>query len=177
MEGIIAQTFGLNYPDRILSLILCGSFVGGLKRISSDLKVLKELSLIASPTPDMTERDRTLKLLYLLYSAEYIEENLDAFIKDETYSDYPTPSYALNRQSNVIAGFDSYARLNKIKFPVLVMTGLDDALVPAANSDILGERIPQAQLIRIHGCGHGFLKQKTDEAIRHVLRFLEEVDN
>ena len=28
----------------------------------------------------------------------------------------------------------------------------------------------------IPGCGHGFLKQNTEEATEHVLRFLEKVD-
>jgi pimeloyl-ACP methyl ester carboxylesterase len=176
MGGIITQTFGLNYPEKTLSLVLCGTQAGGIHRISSDPQVQLDLALIANPLPEMTERDRTIKLLYLLYSADYVEKNLEKLIADETYSDYPTPTYALNRQSQAIAGFDSYDSLPDMKFPVLVMTGTDDVLVPPENSGILAERIPNAELIRISGCGHGFLKQKTRESVLNILQFLDKVD-
>lgn len=176
MGGIITQSFGLKYPERILSLILCGTQAGGIHRISSDPKVQMDLALIANPLPEMTERDRTIKLLYLLYSAEYVEANLEALVEDETYSDYPTPAYALIRQSQAIAGFNSYDRLPEMKYPVLVMTGTEDVLVPPENSDMLAELIPDADLVKISGCGHGFLKQKTLEAVGHILGFLGKVD-
>ena len=176
MGGIVTQSFGLKYPDRTLSLVLCGTQAGGLHRISSDPKVQMDLALIANPLPEMTERDRTIKLLYLLYSAEYVDENLEALIEDETYSDYPTPDYALIRQSQAIAGFNSYDRLPEMRYPVLVMTGTEDVLVPPENSDMLAERIPDAELVKIPGCGHGFLKQKTLEAVVHILGFLGKVD-
>ena len=176
MGGIITQTYGLNYPEKTLSLVLCGTQAGGLHRINSDPKVQMDLALIANPLPEMTERDRTIKLLYLLYSAEYVKANLEALLLDETYSDYPTPDYALVRQSQAIAGFDSYDRLPEMKYPVLVMTGTEDVLVPSENSDILAERIHDAALVKIPGCGHGFLKQKTGEAVEHILGFLGKVD-
>jgi pimeloyl-ACP methyl ester carboxylesterase len=176
MGGIITQTFGLNYPERTMSLVLCGTQAGGLNRVSSNPQVQMDLALIANPLPEMTERDRTIKLLYLLYSAEYVDANLESLVKDETYSEYPTPSYALNRQSQAIAGFDSYDRLPDMSFPVLVMAGMDDVLVPRENSELLASRIPDAELVKIPGCGHGFLKQKTGEAVEHILRFLDKVD-
>jgi pimeloyl-ACP methyl ester carboxylesterase len=177
MGGIITQTFGLNYPERTLSLILCGTQPGGFHRISSDPKVQMELALIANPTSEMTERDRTVKLLYLLYSSEYVEDNLEELIEDEKYSENPTPNYALNRQSEAIAGFEGYNMLPEVTVPVLVLTGTDDILVPPENSELLAEQIPNAELVKVRGCGHGFLKQKTEEAVGHMLRFLEKVDN
>ena len=91
-------------------------------------------------------------------------------------SDYPTPDYALMRQSGAIAGLDSYDRLPMMSFPVLVMAGMDDVLVPPGNSEILAERIPKAELVRLPDCGHGFLKQKTSEAVAYILGFLGKVD-
>ena len=176
MGGIITQAFGLNYPEKTLSLILCGTQPGGFHRITSDPLVHMDLAVIANPPPGMTERDRTIKLLYLLYPSDYVDANLEALIEDETYSEYPTPSYALNRQSEAIAGFDSYDRLPEMNYPVLVMTGTEDKLVPPGNSEVLAEWIPDATMVMIHGCGHGFLKQETDEAVWHILRFLDRVD-
>jgi len=176
MGGIVAQALALSYPDKVWSLVLCGTNPGGIHRISSSIHVQTELALIASPLPEMTERDRTVKLLYLLYSRGYVEENLEELILDETYSDYPTPDYALMRQSQAIAGFDSYDRLPNLRTPTLVMTGENDVLVPPGNSETLAERIPGAELVKIPGAGHGFLKQRTDEAVPKILGFLKRVD-
>jgi 3-oxoadipate enol-lactonase len=176
MGGAITQTFGVNYPDMAKSLVVCGASAGGEHSISSDPQVRMDLALIANPLPEMTERDVTIKLLYLLYSKDYVEENLEALVKDETYSDYPTPSFALMNQSHAIGTLDTYRHLPEMKMPVLVLTGEADALVPAMNSEKIAAKIPNSQLVMIPGCGHGFLKQKTDEAVAHILSFLEKVD-
>jgi pimeloyl-ACP methyl ester carboxylesterase len=176
MGGAITQTFGVNYPERTLSLVICGASAGRENSVSSDPKVQMDLALIANPSPEITVRDVTIKLLYLLYSKEYVEGHLEDLVKDETYSDYSTPSHALMNQSHAISTMDTYQHLPDIKVPVLVMTGDEDVLVPPENSEKIASRIPGSELLMIPGCGHGFLKQKTGEAIGHVLRFLEKVD-
>lgn len=176
MGGAITQTFGVNYPDSVLSLVICGASAGRENSVSSDPKIQMDLALIANPTPVMTERDVTVKLLYLLYSKEYVEENLEELVLDETYSDYPTPSFALMNQSHAISTLNAYPYLPELKVPVLVITGNEDVLVPPENSEIIASRIPGSELVMIPGCGHGFLKQKTEESVGHILRFLEKVD-
>lgn len=57
-----------------------------------------------------------------------------------------------------------------------MMTGEDDALVSPGNSEILADRMPGAELVNIPGAGHGFLKQRTDEAVPTRLRFLRRGD-
>jgi 3-oxoadipate enol-lactonase len=175
MGGAITQTFGMNYPETVKSLVVCGASAGGEHSISSDPQIHMDLALIANPLPEMTQRDVTIKLLYLLYSNEYVEANLEALVADETYSDYQTPSFALMNQSAAIGTMSTYQHLPEMNMPVLVITGVDDKLVPAKNSEKIASRIPNSKLVMIPGCGHGFLKQKTDEAVAHILKFLEEV--
>lgn len=176
MGGAITQTFGINYPETVLSLIICGASAGRDNSVSSDPKVQMDLALIANPLPEMTVRDVTVKLLYLLYSKEYVEEHLEELVHDETYSDYPTPSFALMNQSHAISTLNSYSHLPELKVPVLVLTGDEDVLVPPENSEKIASQISCSELVVIPGCGHGFLKQKTDEAVGHILRFLDNVD-
>ena len=57
-----------------------------------------------------------------------------------------------------------------------MMTGEDDALVPPGNSEILAERMPGAELVKIPRADHGFLKQRTDETVPTILGFLRRVD-
>lgn len=176
MGGIITQMFGINYPENTLSLILCGTTPGGEYHLNLDPQIQTDLALIAKPLPEMTERDRTILLLYLLYSKNYVENNLEALIEDETYTENPTPTHALLRQSEAIAGFDSYDRLPEVQVPCLVMTGEDDLLVPSVNSEIIYERLENAELVKIPDSGHGFLKQKTVDVVPLILDFLEKVD-
>jgi len=176
MGGMVAQAVAIDYPEKVSSMVLCGTGPGGLHRVGSSVHVQTELALIANPLPEMTERDRTVKLLYLLYPRDYVDANLEALILDETYVDHPTPDYALHRQSQAIAGFDSYDQLPHLRMPVLVMTGEDDALVPPGNSETLAARIPAAELVKIPDAGHGFLKQRPDEAVPTILGFLKRVD-
>ena len=79
-------------------------------------------------------------------------------------------------QSHAISTLNSYAHLSNLKVPVLILTGDDDVLVPRENSEKIASQIPGSELVTIPGCGHGFLKQKTDEAVGHILRFLDNVE-
>ncbi len=66
------------------------------------------------------------------------------------------------------AGVDQTA----IDRPTLVITGTDDNVVDARNSDLLAGRIPGAQLVRIEGTGHLFFWERPDEVVKIVTEFL-----
>ena len=66
--------------------------------------------------------------------------------------------------------------LPRITCPTLIIVSRNDHVVPPENSEKIASQISDSELVMIPGCGHGFLKQKTGEAIGHVLRFLEKVD-
>ena len=76
MGGMVAQAVAIDHPEKVSSLVLCGTGPGGLHRVGSNVHVQTELALIANPLPEMTERDRTVKLLYLLYPRDYVDANL-----------------------------------------------------------------------------------------------------
>lgn len=60
----------------------------------------------------------------------------------------------------------------RIDRPTLVLTGTDDNVVDARNSELLAERIPGARLERIEGAGHLFFWERPDEVVRIVTEFL-----
>ena len=176
MGGILAQAVAVYHPARVKSLILCATSTGGRSRVPRDPSVAAELVKIGDPPPGMTERDVTVALLRLLYPRGYVEENLKALVAEETYTDHPTPAYALRRQSEAIAGFDAYDELPSLDVPALVMAGGEDQLTPPENSRILAARLRDAELVVLPGPGHGFLKQDTRLAVRHILAFTSRVD-
>ena len=53
------------------------------------------------------------------------------------------------------------------------MTGDDDRVIPAANSDLLASEIPNARLVVIPGAGHLFFVERPDETLAELRAFLD----
>ena len=82
----------------------------------------------------------------------------------------------------VVETHDVLGRLCEIGQPTLVLTGMEDVLIPPQNSRLIAERIPHARLIEYADAGHGFLEetemQAIDDALTEALRvyaFLREI--
>jgi len=67
---------------------------------------------------------------------------------------------------------DAFDRLGEILHPTLIVTGVDDAIIPPANSRLLAERIPNAQLVVLPGARHDFTTDQPVESGRAVVEFL-----
>jgi pimeloyl-ACP methyl ester carboxylesterase len=55
---------------------------------------------------------------------------------------------------------------------VLVITGIEDRMMPSENSRLLAEAIPGARLHMVEGAGHAFYQEKPEEVNRVLLEFL-----
>ena len=176
MGGILAQVFALEHPDRVTSLILCGTTCSGPHSVPVSEDAQRDLAVIANPPPEMPQEEPMKLLFNLLYTPGYVEENLDRLIEEEKSWSNSTPPETLAKQYAAIAMVDNYDRLVEIGAPTLVLTGDRDILVPPENSEILARGIPQAQLHVIPGAGHGFLKEFTGEAVEVIRDFLNGVE-
>jgi len=65
--------------------------------------------------------------------------------------------------------------LHRIKLPALVVWGDDDKIMPPANAALWCERLPDARLVMVEGCGHLPHVEQAPLVARHVRRFLEGV--
>jgi len=68
---------------------------------------------------------------------------------------------------------ERYAYLNLIDHATLVVTGLRDIVLPAINSFILADKIPNAHLIAYPNSGHGAYAQYHDLFIKQTSLFLD----
>ena len=68
---------------------------------------------------------------------------------------------------------DRYADLDLIRHPALVVTGLRDIVLPAINSFILADKIPNAHLIAYPESGHGAYAQYHDLFVKQASLFLD----
>jgi pimeloyl-ACP methyl ester carboxylesterase len=172
MGGMIAQHFALNYPQRVISLILGCTFCGGVHSIQTkpeSMAALFDFERFKKMTPEEFVR----QLIPFLFSQEFIAKNPDIVEKRVAKSlEYPTPLHGFTRQAMAMMGHDTYELLPEIKLPTLVIAGDNDRLIPFENSRILASRIPKAELVIIKGAGHEFFIEDAEEANKIILSFL-----
>ncbi|MCJ7576088.1 MAG: alpha/beta hydrolase [Dehalococcoidia bacterium] len=174
LGGMIAQHFALNYPRRVLSLILGCTNCGGVHSIQpkpESLAALFDYEGFKKMTPEEVVR----QAMPFCYSQKFMKEHPDIVDKRVAKQlEYPTPRHGAARQAEAVMGHDTYKLLPKIEAPTLVIAGDNDRLIPAENSRILASRIPKAELVIIEGPGHEFFIEDAEEVNKMVLGFLEQ---
>jgi pimeloyl-ACP methyl ester carboxylesterase len=171
MGGMIAQHFALNYPQRVISLILGCTFCGGLHSIQP--KPESMAALFDFERLKKSPEEFVRQLIPFLLSQECIEKNPDIVEKMVAkYLEYPTPVHGARNQAAAVMGHDTYELLPEIKSPTLVIAGDNDRAIPVENSRILSSRIPEAELVIIKGAGHLFFTEDAEEANKVVISFL-----
>jgi pimeloyl-ACP methyl ester carboxylesterase len=94
------------------------------------------------------------------YTAKYIAQHRDLLEASiPRLLKHPTPPFAFKRQFDGTNTLKTFDRLSQIKAPTLVITGAEDVLIPAKNSEIIAAQIPGAKLHIIPGVGHAFMSE------------------
>ena len=174
MGGMIAQELAIRYPARVSSLVLMCTTPGGphsagyQQMMEAGAEVLEAGSLEALMTPE-----RLQESMLLAFTPEYLASPGPTFQQMAiTTVQFPQTLVGMKGQLAAVRDHDAYDRLSRIAAPTLVMAGTEDTLVAVANSPILAERIPNAELRMFQGLRHGFNIEKPDEVNAVVLEFL-----
>jgi pimeloyl-ACP methyl ester carboxylesterase len=72
---------------------------------------------------------------------------------------------------------DSTPLLDDISVPTLILTGADDAIIPAPEAALMNSRIPDARHVSIENAGHMPMVEKHAEFTGAIRDFLEELQN
>jgi pimeloyl-ACP methyl ester carboxylesterase len=159
MGGMLVQLMAIYYPERVLSLNILFSHVGG--RDKTDPSLLHYTRFLKRPRSQSPE-DRADHMIwfinYLSHGAyaehmdkvrEYI---LCSYERNGVHDDrgMPRQAAAVMRAPSRVEG------LKKIRCPTLVMHGGMDPLIPVANGYHLAELIPSAKLVIFPKLGHDF---------------------
>jgi 3-oxoadipate enol-lactonase len=172
MGGMIAQEFAINYPERVISLILGCTECGGKNAVPQTKEALN--FLFGPEMAKLSPAERARKTPPWLWNQEFIDKHPKAVeIYIETTAKFPTPPHGYASQARAIRGHDTYDQLPHIKAPTLVIAGDADRIIPAGNSKILASRIPGAKLVMLKNSGHGFFGDAARESIGAILDFLK----
>ncbi len=166
MGGMIAQEFALQYPQRVLSLILGCTAAGGPTAVRADA----EATRLLMRRDKMSSEEAAEAAVPFIYDQstprEWIEEDLA--IRRPWF---PSPEgYAAQLQG--ILAWEAYSRLAQIVAPTMVIHGESDRLVPPGNANLIAERIPGAKLVMIPRASHLFLTDQPEAAHRAILDFM-----
>jgi pimeloyl-ACP methyl ester carboxylesterase len=171
MGGMIAQEFALRHPTRTATLTLGCTTAGGAHSVPPPPESLKVLT---APREGVSPEEIIRRGWPLAYTTKYIAENratLEAGIP--RLLKYPTPPFAFQRQLEATYTLKTYDRLPQINAPTLVITGAQDVLIPAKNSEILAAQIPGAKLHIIPGVGHAFMAEGRDAFMKVFVPFVK----
>ena len=167
MGGMIGQWLAIKYPEKVSKLVMgCSSAsrdeVGNL--------ILRTGREIASK---VGMKAVWIMALYLGYTREYIEKNIGSL--NGVMDAIPEDADALRGyigQSYAVEGHDTTDLLNRIKATTLVMMGESDMTTAPRRTRELAALIPNSRLKAFEGVGHGFWRERQEEADSLVLDFL-----
>lgn len=151
MGGLIAQDFAADFPQRVQSLTIGGSFAAA----SNYLRLLLEFrrDVLQKLGPAAYCRFQTLSTT----PHELFEDQLDQVLEKEARS--------LNASSNVqvvadrinaILDFDRSSSLGALRMPVMVLAAEDDSFVPWQDSRRLSSLFDRAEFRLLENGGHFF---------------------
>jgi pimeloyl-ACP methyl ester carboxylesterase len=174
LGGFVAQQLALDRPDFVRRVILAGTGPEGGEGMANFTPEVARAATRPEPTAE--------SFLFLFFAPNETSQIAGkAFLArryQRTDQDVPSSAAAMEAQSAAIAAWGAvpqrgrYARLEKIRQPVLVVNGHNDIMVPTINSFILQQHIPNATLILYPDSGHGALFQFPDLFVQHVATFL-----
>jgi pimeloyl-ACP methyl ester carboxylesterase len=162
MGGMIAQEVAINYPNRVLKLVLgctfacqgCGSGQTAeyLKQGRRDVKEIKlTLASLANNNPML----RTFVVAWMALTSKSWAAGFES-------------------QGAAIKDHDTSERLHLIRSPTLVIAGTEDRVIRPSSSEFLASRIPGARLVMIENGSHSMSAENRREFNSAVLAFLRE---
>ncbi len=176
MGTFIGQELAIDHPERVKRLILVSGYCGGNQSIPPDPAVLRKASGLLDPANSSTQD--VINLMEVMYPQKWLLSHPDFYTrpfynKTLEANEISSPEN-IKRQSMALSIWPGTCdRLDRIKSPTLIVTGMDDLIFLPENSLILANRINGSWLVRFENAGHGLFCQYPNELARIVSDFIE----
>jgi len=160
LGGMVALSFGMNYPDRALSITAINASVGAGRNLRLSPK---GMTILLRAIKDPRARHDLLAQVLLAPGATdgRLRKIANSWRKIE--SEEGTSVATVIKQLGAAIRFWPGDRLAALKPRTMIVVGTADQFVPPDNSRIIHRRIPGAELVEISGAGHELNYDKPDE--------------
>ncbi len=170
MGGFIAQEIAIQYPERVVKLVLeCTAPYSTIR--NNQLYRLFENLLESGIDKKLWLRN----FYHWIYSQKFLEnlQFIDALIEFNLNYPYAQSKTGFKRQIEALSKYDSRTRLSKITAETLVIIGEEDILIRAKDAEKLYQGITMASYpIFIDDCGHAIHNENPKKFAHTILSFL-----
>ena len=152
MGGMVAQLLAVEHPEKVLTLTILMSDLGGDDSILADSGVAS--SLVVPPAATREGRiEQTVEATRVTWGPSFDEERSRARATRAVDRSY-YPAGAVRQARAMVASPSRRQALAGLRVPVLVIHGDGDPLVPFANGELIADAVPGAELHVMKGVGH-----------------------
>ena len=176
LGGMIAQEIAINYPQRVMKLILVSTTPGGWEVSETHPEVLRVMGVKDSPDEADFRSVDIGKWISVMISLSFNKKLYRMFLTPvaRVYMKSVAGVEGIIGQLEASPEYDTRDRLHLITAPTLVMAGTEDRLIPLRHSEEITSRIPNAKLVKVEGGSHAFLVEMRARFRQEVLDFLRD---
>ena len=165
--GAFAQLLALDYPDRVLSLVLISTSPATPGERGLPSATERYQRFVTSATVDWSDESSVIEYL-LAGGARPFDE---AAIQELVRRDVERAHNIAASENHGLAAEGEMPRepLSKIAVPTLVIHGTEDPMFPLEHGEALAREIPGARLLTLEGTGHGVERADWEPIARAIL--------
>ena len=146
MGSWVARQIAIEHPERVLGLVLAGSFQASVAAEPDVAAAMRELADVPDPVTDEVARAFQLSTL----ATPIAREQLDAFVAESL----KVPAGIWRDLFLGFAEIDQADGVAELAIPALLVWGDRDEFIPREVQDELLETLPEARLEVYEGVGH-----------------------
>jgi pimeloyl-ACP methyl ester carboxylesterase len=168
MGGMIAQQFAVDFPHRVRTLALLGTNPGGPRTLQAAASVRRLLFDKATMSPE--------EALVAMRPYTYGRDTPDALFEEDSLVRIANQPSARDyrAQLHALLYWSAYRQLASLEMPLLVVHGLQDALIPPGNGRLIASRVPGARLVELAHASHWLTTDATEECLQALRGHLDD---
>ncbi len=152
MGGMIVQTMAIEHSDRLLSVTSIMSTVGDPDHGQA---APEALAVLLTPPPPTRDEYVARSADFAIWSSKrYFDAERVAELAGQSYDRSYYPEGSIRQLAAIYASGDRSELLPGVTTPMLVIHGLDDALITPSGGRRTAELVPGSQLLEVADMGH-----------------------
>jgi pimeloyl-ACP methyl ester carboxylesterase len=173
MGGMAVQSFMVHHPEvataRVKGIVL--ESTAARMPMSGAYRTRSALERASALVPDFGVLMRQKNLGLLLARIGFGEQPYASHVEATRQMLAACSRETTRDATRALLALDLTKSLPRIRVPTLVLVGTRDAVTPPADSHLIAELIPDAQLVELDGAGHMLMYERTEEVDALIIDF------